>query len=1268
MAMLMSVMSFAETELFTQTYPGSPSTYTSAYTKSFTLTTGDYTLTYTNVNNGQATGTGYPWTIIRTGSKNGASVATIASEQIAAPIAKVVINFTQANASSTNALYLEVSANSDFSSATKIEADIAVGSIEFPIATPAANQYYKITIDQAKGSANGFNRFDKVVFYQGDAAGEDVETVAAPEFSVTEANFKTAFTLDITSEEGTTLKYTIDNTDPSTSATAIEVATNSTTVQITKSTAVKAIAIKGELKSVTKSKVYCYVNSAETAYTVAEAMEVIDAGLGLANELYVKGEISEIEKFDANYGSITYWIKDEEGNKFECYSGLGLNKAKFTKKEDLVVGSKVVVCGVMKKYNTIYEFNYNNYIVSLELPVAKFNVTVTAENGTVTGAGEYIENAEVTLEATAAEGYEFTCWTSGEDTVSTENPYTFVVTANVALVANFKEVVVEEPVEAKLYLTPNANWKQSNARFAVYFYGNGETWVSMTKVAGETDLYEVTIPTDKKYPNVIFCRMNPSAAANNWTNKWNQTEDLTIPTDGKNHYTVKENTWDKGGGTWSIWPVPTVKTYVDITITVTANAPASIKWANAGDKLADATEYVAMTAGENNTYTYTLAQVDEFKGVDYTVKVGETVSATQNTSKNVTVDFKALLPQVAVQGVNNWDGTDKMTIADDYLTASITLPLVAKKYDLKLTVDGAWKGTTSNNITRENNSSAFTGDSGNGSITADVEGDYVFTYTYATKTLTVTYPELVTTITATFDLTQEKDTRNMGGTYNIYAGDYTLRIYGYNGAGTYQDDPTTEEDAAPMLFTPDYEDPLDAVVVVTIDEENNKEVMQVTATSADGKKIYNLTINIALPSYETYSLVATNIKAENGVMEDLPFISLKGEGYLNGEEAVPFEFMVYESMMGYGAEGTIGEIYVYSTVAEFFAEEGGFYFTATMQDEEGKYLFKVEMMGTMPKAEVEIVVKETKDVTLYNLNLDVQGNMAMVDAANMTLSFNLTLLDTENYYGNYTNDAFSNIWYGDDKLYAAYGEAQVYAEVDGKAKFVVSFISTPDAEGNVTLYNFTLYAGDQPVDSKHTVTILVTPEGAGTVTGAGEYEDGTEVTVTAEENDEYIFMGWYDATGELLANDYEYKFQVLEDVTLIAYYLPYLEGESNDLVIGENTLTASAELSIGKLNMNLVLGEEEEGMYWLAETTTLSIDGKAATLVYGIVYQYGEAIITEFLAEYNGELYFIAVAMVAPETGVDNIQVENVAVKMIKNGQLIINKNGVEYNVQGAQL
>ena len=101
-----------------------------------------------------------------------------------------------------------------------------------------------------------------------------------------------------------------------------------------------------------------------------------------------------------------------------------------------------------------------------------------------------------------------------------------------------------------LFLKPNSNWTQANARFAAYFFGNGETWVSMTDNDGD-GIYECKKPTNKTYPSVIFCRMNPSTSANNWNNKWDQTGDLTVPSGGNNCYTVKDGTWSKGGGTWS---------------------------------------------------------------------------------------------------------------------------------------------------------------------------------------------------------------------------------------------------------------------------------------------------------------------------------------------------------------------------------------------------------------------------------------------------------------------------------------------------------------------------------------------------------------------------------------------------------------------------------------------------------------------------------------------------------------------------------------------
>ena len=108
----------------------------------------------------------------------------------------------------------------------------------------------------------------------------------------------------------------------------------------------------------------------------------------------------------------------------------------------------------------------------------------------------------------------------------------------------------------KLYLTPNSNWTQANARFAAYFFGTtSNAWASMTAVAGETDLYEVTVPSGS-WSNVIFCRMTPSATANNWTNKWNQTSDLTY--DGiNNRYTIANGAWDKGAGSWSTYTPPT---------------------------------------------------------------------------------------------------------------------------------------------------------------------------------------------------------------------------------------------------------------------------------------------------------------------------------------------------------------------------------------------------------------------------------------------------------------------------------------------------------------------------------------------------------------------------------------------------------------------------------------------------------------------------------------------------------------------------------------
>lgn len=313
-------------------------------------------------------------------------------------------------------------------------------------------------------------------------------------------------------------------------------------------------------------------------------------------------------------------------------------------------------------------------------------------------------------------------------------------------------------------------------------------------------------------------------------------------------------------------------------------------------------------------------------------------------------------------------------------------------------------------------------------------------------------------------------------------------------------------------------------------------------------------------------------------------------------------------------------------------------------------------------------------VTMYNLDGADLGIIAVRKSSDLTIS----------------NTIIANPAAGERASYVYGGVAEnvIYYNVSQDGDLTYTNCNTTDdpkfvdaANGNFELAEGSPALGaatdgsnlgdprwNKPAAATRTVTIVVLPEGAATVTGAGEYEDGAEVTVTAEENDEYIFMGWMDATGEFVAYDYEYTFQVLEDVVLIAYYIPLLEGESNDLVIGENTLTASAELSIGKLNMNLVLGEEEEeGMYWLAETSTLSIDGNEAILVDGMamVFPDAQAALAQMVVMYNEALYYIAVLMVAPETGVDNITTTVASTKIFKNGQILVVREGVAYDLVG---
>ena len=109
-------------------------------------------------------------------------------------------------------------------------------------------------------------------------------------------------------------------------------------------------------------------NTKETAYTVSEAIALIDAGKDLASQVYVKGIVSKIDSYNDTYKSITYWLDD---NTFKVYSGKGLDGKDFTSQDDIEIGANVIICGKIKKFYNNYEFDKENYLVEYKAPVEK---------------------------------------------------------------------------------------------------------------------------------------------------------------------------------------------------------------------------------------------------------------------------------------------------------------------------------------------------------------------------------------------------------------------------------------------------------------------------------------------------------------------------------------------------------------------------------------------------------------------------------------------------------------------------------------------------------------------------------------------------------------------------------------------------------------------------------------------------------------------------------------------------------------------------------
>ena len=359
-----------------------------AYEKTWQAVVGTDVWTIANFNNNSWNN----WTYIKCGRKADASVASIRTDfAIDKAIATVVVTIDALkNTNKINSVKLQVAADTSFNTVEQEIAaeELAVGNLIFTIPTPAANKYYKVVFDMAKASSNGIVQISKVMYNE---AGAVVLEPAGISYSRKQYDITLGDTVDfvtLNNPNNLPVTYASSNTNVATidSDGNVEVVgVGTTTISATSEKTDKFDA--GYASYIINVKAPAdpsesIVNTPETAYTVAKAIELIAAGKGLDDMVYVVGYIHKIKEVSTKFGNATFYISDnltDTQNDITVYRVKYLNNEKFTAEDQIKVGDKVIMYGKLVDYKGTKEIE-DGYVYSFPSSVGIQNVEANKTN------------------------------------------------------------------------------------------------------------------------------------------------------------------------------------------------------------------------------------------------------------------------------------------------------------------------------------------------------------------------------------------------------------------------------------------------------------------------------------------------------------------------------------------------------------------------------------------------------------------------------------------------------------------------------------------------------------------------------------------------------------------------------------------------------------------------------------------------------------------------------------------------------------------------
>ena len=325
------------------------------------------------------------WNYVKCGRKKVASVATITSNAaLADKISSVAVTIDKMTVISVNSIKLSVAGNSDFTDAVDVTADSkdfkAGGcTLNFTVATPAADKYYKLIFDCAAASDSGVIQLSKVVF-SGEAGESPEYKVATPELTMEKGEWGYQVVMTCATE-GAAIHYTLDGTAPTA---ASDLYTEP--VSIMGEQTVKAIALKGEDTSAVITKTF-------------NAPAIID-GFGAmldfptGTKVEINGAMTAVWQ-----GGKNLYMKDSSGVYMLFYG----NNATTFANGDVVNHAE----GTYKLYNGLPEVqNYTLGEKSAGTAVAPAEATLDMIAGNM--LNHYVKIENVTIAADASNAKKFT--------------------------------------------------------------------------------------------------------------------------------------------------------------------------------------------------------------------------------------------------------------------------------------------------------------------------------------------------------------------------------------------------------------------------------------------------------------------------------------------------------------------------------------------------------------------------------------------------------------------------------------------------------------------------------------------------------------------------------------------------------------------------------------------------------------------------------------------------------------------------------------------